>query len=507
MDDLAESRGEANAKRRFLTFRIEQRLYALAAAEILEVIRVPAAARVPQSPDALLGIANLRGSILPLVSLRALLGVADVGMLPDARAIVLANGPVAALVVDAVEALVTIDADRVETRQAELAAGAKERLTGAFQGDAGAAKILDIQNLLDAAFVKRARSPRQTQARALAAADDGEHRHTDADMLVTFDVAGREFALRLEAVEEIAPRPEAVARMPDAEEPVLGMMAFRDRLLPLFSLRGLLGVTSAEGPAGREKIVITMVGGGLVGLVADRARAVVAAERDRVDPIPSLLAARIAGEAKISAIYRGEGGRRLISILAPERLFREDVMRRLESQRPAAMAPNAEIRPAAAAERKFLVFRLGEDEFGLPIDAVDEVARVPDKITRLPKTPKFLAGVVNLRGDVLPVVDQRRRFDMPKLERGESRRLIVVRTERHRAGLIVDSVSEVMRCAAEAIEATPSLTDDTSRLIHGIVNLDETGRIVLLLDPAELLTRAEQGLLDSFAAALGPTPA
>ena len=95
----------------------------------------------------------------------------------------------------------------------------------------------------------------------------------------------------------------------------------------------------------------------------------------------------------------------------------------------------------AARSAQFVVFRLGEDEFGLPIEAVNEVARVPDQITRLPKTPKFLEGVVNLRGDVLPVVDQRRRFDMPPLEEQGARRLVVVRTERHRAGLIVDRVS------------------------------------------------------------------
>ena len=65
-----------------------------------------------------------------------------------------------------------------------------------------------------------------------------------------------------------------------------------------------------------------------------------------------------------------------------------------------------------ANELRFLVFRLDDNEFALPIDAVEEVARVPDQITRLPKTPKFLEGVVNLRGEVLPVVDQRRRFDM-----------------------------------------------------------------------------------------------
>jgi purine-binding chemotaxis protein CheW len=136
----------------------------------------------------------------------------------------------------------------------------------------------------------------------------------------------------------------------------------------------------------------------------------------------------------------------------------------------------------------------------LPVEAVNEVARVPDQITRLPKAPKFLEGVINLRGEVLPVVDQRRRFDMPALEEQGGRRLVVVRTERHRAGLVVDSVSEVLRCAASDIEPAPDLTNELTRLVQGAINLEKAGRIVLLLDPAELLTRAESGLLDEFQA-------
>ena len=158
---------------------------------------------------------------------------------------------------------------------------------------------------------------------------------------------------------------------------------------------------------------------------------------------------------------------------------------------------------AQGPQRNFLVFRLGSDEFGLPIEAIDEVAQVPEQITRLPRTPKFLEGVVNLRGDVLPVIDQRRRFEMPAPDAMQGRRLVVVRTERHRAGLIVDSVSDVLRISADAVEPAPDLTEETARLVHGVINLEESGRMVLLLDPTELLTRAERGLLDAFEAETG----
>jgi purine-binding chemotaxis protein CheW len=141
---------------------------------------------------------------------------------------------------------------------------------------------------------------------------------------------------------------------------------------------------------------------------------------------------------------------------------------------------------------------LGDEEFGLPIAAVEEVARVPTTIARVPKTPKFLEGVVNLRGEVLPVIDQRKRFNMPASGQGTTRRLVVVRTERHLAGLIVDSVSEVLRASDAAVEAAPDLTGESSKLVQSVINLDEQARIVLLLDPAELLTRAERGLLDTF---------
>ncbi len=483
------------AARRFLTFRVEDRLYALPAEEVAEVIRIPAIARVPQAPKGLLGVANLRGEVLPVASLRGLLGRPDVEA-QASRALVLDGAAPVALAVDTVDALVTVTTDRIETRPAELAAKPGEQLRGAFGVGDAVAKIVDVKALIAASFVAEER-PRGRRA-ALAAVPQGPSRES-LDIrrkLVSFEVAGQEFAVDLDSVQEIINAPHARAVLPESDGAVLGVTSFRDSLLPLLSLRGLLGFAESSEATGREKVVVTRVGTAPVGLVADRMCNLVSVDEERWEDVPPVLAARIGGEAKVEAIYRGEDGCRLVSVLAPRTLFREDVMKRLAASAAPAVAEKPQ--RARGEELQFVVFRLADDEFGLPIDAVSEVARVPEQITRLPKTPKFLEGVMNLRGEVLPVVDQRRRFDLPPRAGDASRRLLVVRTERHRAGLIVDSVSEVMRCTASDIEPAPSLVGEQVRLVQGVVNLDRMGRIVLLLDPAELLTRAERGLLDAF---------
>jgi purine-binding chemotaxis protein CheW len=492
---------EQTSSNRFLTFRVHSQLYALRSDDVLEVIRVPPVARVPQGPMSLLGLCNLRGSVLPVVGLREILERENTIELATARAVVLDVGVRVALVVDSVATLETVGAQQIESNQKDLGAVGAEKLLGAFSigSTKQVAKILDIGALLESAFsnLSRAKSPvRKAKAGTRLKTDGGVLKKSE--MLVTFEVADQEFALPLEAVQEILPVPPTLTAVARAEAVVLGMSSVRGTLMPLLSLRGLLGFGARQAVNDREKVIVMKFGDARIGLVADQARSIVAADPDLMDPIPAILAARVGGESRVRSVYRGEAGRRLISILSPDQMFREQRLTAGHQTHPVSTPESA---AAGREELIVLVFRLGDDEFGLPIDAVVEVAQVPSQITRVPKTPKFLEGVVNVRGEVLPVVDQRRRFDMPKLEKNEARRLVVVKTERHRAGIIVDSVSDVLRTYRENVAPAPELTGErTTRLIHGVINLETVRRIVLLLDPTELLTRAERGLLDTFQA-------
>ena len=145
-------------------------------------------------------------------------------------------------------------------------------------------------------------------------------------------------------------------------------------------------------------------------------------------------------------------------------------------------------------EIQLVVFLLNQVEFACYIEHVREVLKV--KVTPLPKTPQFVEGVVNLRGEVIPVIDLRKRFDLPVVEDKENR-IIIVEVGSNVIGLIVDAVKEVLR---SKIQSPPSgLTGASSKLIKGIGNLGE--RLLIILNLEYILSTEEQLALEDITAA------
>ncbi len=150
-------------------------------------------------------------------------------------------------------------------------------------------------------------------------------------------------------------------------------------------------------------------------------------------------------------------------------------------------------------DAQVVIFRLGAEEFGVPIMSVQEIVRVPDSLTRVPKTPPFVEGVINLRGTVLPVIDQRVRLGMPPIERNDRQRIMVYTLSNGmRTGFIVDSVAEVLRIPRGNIERSPELSDEQARLISQVAKLDKDKRLVMLIDPSQLLGGRELGAMQSM---------
>jgi purine-binding chemotaxis protein CheW len=147
---------------------------------------------------------------------------------------------------------------------------------------------------------------------------------------------------------------------------------------------------------------------------------------------------------------------------------------------------------------KYLVFHLGEEEFGIQVQKVREIMGVQD-ITQVPQTPPHVKGVINLRGKVIPVVDLRLKFTMPAVEYTHRTCIIVVQVAGDRGmmlmGIVVDGVVEVLNVAGADVEDTPSFGKDVEiPYVMGLAKLK--GKVKILLDIDQVMTARELARLE-----------
>lgn len=139
---------------------------------------------------------------------------------------------------------------------------------------------------------------------------------------------------------------------------------------------------------------------------------------------------------------------------------------------------------------QLVTFSIGDEEFGVEILKVQEIIRMLE-ITKVPKAPPFVEGVINLRGKVIPIIDLRKRFGMESRNHDKNTRIIVIEINAMIVGFVVDSVSEVLRLPANTVEPPPPVVAGLdSDYISGVGKLED--RLLIMLDLNRLLSCDEQ---------------
>ena len=151
----------------------------------------------------------------------------------------------------------------------------------------------------------------------------------------------------------------------------------------------------------------------------------------------------------------------------------------------------------ATGSRVYLTFRLGAEEYGIDILKVQEI-RGYEQPTRIANAPEFIKGVVNLRGTIVPIVDMRLRFNCSEVEYNAFTVVIILNLGRRVVGIVVDSVSDVMELAADAVRPAPDIESAIdSGCILGLGSVGE--RMLILLDIEKLMGNVDMGLVASEA--------
>lgn len=433
--------------------------FALPALSIREVVNFPQRlTSVPLAPPYLAGMFTLRGSVIPVVSLARLFDPAAPEAEPTQKIAIIDYQDVqVGLLVHATGEILRVRPEqRSRLRYAEGSTQGVVAGTILLEEGRRLVQVLDIERLIHIENVPQVQSMRAGGAesrRQLRAV--GERRHA-----ISFRAAGACFAMEMKAIQEIIRLPEVSCTVL-ASKLCLGRIVFRGHHVPVADFAVLAGGASSP-PHADQRVLVAHIGAETVGFLVDAVESIVHFTSDEVMPIPLLSKAR----AGMFAGCVARAGQDDVILLDHDGIFAGHEISAIglghrnlypDDEAPAAAGAQARTRSGRTA---YLSFRVGE-EFALELKQVREIIDLAGDITHPPGMPDYLCGVMNLRHQLISLVDLRRLYGMAPAPEGE-RKVLVIERGSERYGLVVDTVCDIVTLDDGKRFAAPSMMKKTN---------------------------------------------
>jgi chemotaxis signal transduction protein len=438
---------------KMVTFRIAKEEFAFHMEHVREILRVQTPNQVPDVPEYVLGVLTVRGQILPVIDLRRLLQQRS---LADEFA----------------------DSCRPLREDYERWINQTEKL---FAGGS--------QQKMDASVMEHLR-------KWLAGTNSSSQllMETLAKARGSNEKAAKQLQVRAKH-EEHGDREGARACGEDV------LSASRETVATLRKFEEQIAHNIQED----QRIIVVDAEGFVLGLVVDHVHEVLNVPKNLMEPPPRITSS---GGMELSGVAKLDDGARLIMLLDVASLMKDQKLREVQSSPMQAVEEANAMQTVKAgadaqemSEVQLVTFMLGAEEYGVPISQIQEIDRLA-KITKVPKAAAFIEGITNLRGEVIPVLDTRKRFELEVKPSDDRTRIIIVDLGGVKTGLVVDSVREVLNLAKKDIAPPPEAIGSgiDQQFISGIGKVDAGKRMIVLLDVERILSRQEQAHLSEITA-------
>jgi chemotaxis signal transduction protein len=452
-EPLEKSGGAEAEVQKMVTFRIAKEEFAFPMEHVREILRVQTPNQVPDVPEYVLGVLTVRGQILPVIDLRRLLQQRS---LADEFA----------------------DSCRPLREEYERRIDQVEKIVAE-----------DWQQKIDRSITERVRkwiaetnSSSQLLMETLAKARGlNEMVVKQLQLLAKHQEGGDRDAASVCAREVISGARGTTAALRRFEEQI------------------------AQNIQEDQRIIVVDAEGFVLGLVVDHVHEVLNVPKNLMEPPPRITSN---GGMELSGVAKLDDGARLIMLLDVASLMKDQKLRDVQnsSAQTVEEQKTGEIQKTGASaqelsEVQLVTFLLGDEEYGVPISQIQEIDRLA-RITKVPKAAEFIEGITNLRGEVIPVLDTRKRFGLEVKPSDDRTRIIIVDLGGVKTGLVVDSVREVLNLARKDIAPPPEAIGSgiDQQFISGIGKVDAGKRMIVLLDVERILSRQEQAHLSEITA-------
>jgi chemotaxis signal transduction protein len=451
-DKLSDVSRNADADvQKMVTFRIAKEEFAFQMEHVREILRVQTPNQVPDVPDYILGVLTVRGQILPIIDLRQLLKQRS---LADECA-------------DSCRPL-REDYERwIDQTEKLLAGDAQSKVDGSI-----------TEHLRK--WIAETNSSSEVLTEALAKVRGANQKVIKEIQLRTKSGESGDFDTALACGVEV---------LAGARETVEAMRSFEQQI--------------AKNIQEDQRIIVVDADGFVLGLVVDHVHEVLNVPKNLMELPPRIASS---GGMELSGVAKLDDGSRLIMCLDVANLMKDQKLRDVQgssqhslTEEDVVAVQNTGTNAQELSEIQLVTFMLGAEEFGVPISQIQEIDRL-GKVTKVPKAAQFIEGITNLRGEVIPVLDTRRRFDLETKPPDDRTRIVIVDLGGIRTGLVVDSVREVLNLAKKDIAPPPESIGSgvDQQFISGIGKVDSGKRMIVLLDVERILSRQEQAHLSDL---------
>jgi purine-binding chemotaxis protein CheW len=491
-----------------VTFYLAGEEFGLPISKVKEIVSVPVITRLPKAPDYIEGIANLRGNILPLVNLRLLFGLPSEEKTEDTRAVVVEiNGRAMGIIVDRVMEVMNVDNGHIAPPPAISKSSVDANyLQGVARLNHGKRLVLllDAESLLPSIEFSQSKLDKVDES-VFAATEAIADKTLHETQLVTFRLGSEEFAINIMHVQEII-RMTELSKIPNAPEFVEGVLSLRDQLLPIVNLRKKFNMPLVEVTED-SRVIVMNLDKNSVGILVDSMSEVLMIDNKTIEGLPSFM--NDMQTEQLNGVAKLQDGKRLIMIMDVEKVLSINEFNQIqsevetsegnsESSNESGDAGDSDVKTGAEQsiavnantdEDQYVTFEIGKERFGVNISQVQEIIWLTD-ITHVPNVRNYIEGVVNLRGNVLPVMDIRKRFHLAEIERTDSSSIVVVDVDSRKTGVIVDAVSNVMRLNRNAIEPPPPIIAGLdASFVKGVGKIKNDERMLIILNLEEVVAR------------------
>ena len=466
------ARGDIMTEKMFL-FSLGESLFALELKRVEEVIRVPELFKVPLTPEYIAGVTSFRGNFIPVIDLHQKL-FGKVSAITPGMLVVCNYGEYIGFLVTERKGIETL-------KKEHLKESSEEFIEGIYLEGDREVRLLNAENLVKVKRVEETSRLRSTASKKTPVSSTVKQQEKG---YLVFKIAGKEYAFPLDAIAEVT-RASEVREVPNPPPGVLGIINWRQLVIPVVDTSKALSMEQRS----IKRMLIVQHKGQKVAFQVEDVAGIMKIPKESIQPAPAYI--RRKNHTEVSGTYSSEGT--LILILTPEALLNKEITEFAGDKKKVGEA--AMKSPAGVIEEKYLFFNVGEWIFGLNVKHILELKNKED-ITKIPRSPGFLAGIVEKRGNIIPIIDTNKLFSLGLNE--ELKKLVILEYEKNKTlGLLADKLLGIYSLSKEEIMPLSASFEEAevARFIEATTKIEN--KAAFLLKPEKLLRADEARKVNS----------